>query len=84
MKRKPITPETEKGRRGGQGGREIKIKKAAGKEKHVVELCSIPVTKSVIQLPVRAPICIIHRVLITQLLNFFFESLPLQLNTCSR
>lgn len=60
------------------------IKKRAGNEEHTVELCSIPVTKSVIQLLVRAPICIIHRVLITQLLIFPFETLPLQLNTCSR
>lgn len=59
------------------------MRKAAGKEKHIVELCSILVTKSVIQLPVRALICIIHKLLITQLLNFFL-SLPLQLNTCSR
>lgn len=48
-----------------------KNEKATVKEKPIVELSSIPVTKSVIQLPVRAPICIIHRVLITQLLNFF-------------
>lgn len=72
------TPKTETWRR----KKEIKV--AAGKEKHIVELSSTPVTKSVIQLPVRASICIIHRVLITQLLNFFFESLPSQLNTCSR